>query len=269
MNGVAMNSLVFVCAACLAIVGCAGGSALPPGIAPAALAAQPAGTVRRVIQTFQYELSVNDLSLTESAVSAAATRCGGYLSESSVRHATHWGRWTIRLPVERQQEFLDELPQWGAILSASSTAEDVTSQWTDVEARIAAKKVEESRLLKLLTDATGTLPDVLAVEQHLQRVREEIEQAERRLATLENATTFSTVQLTATEWTTVAWSPTQPLKTQATTVFWQSCLVLMFLVRCAVIALVAVLPWLVTAGVGLTPFWYWRRLRLSRFRQAK
>ena len=160
-----------------------------------------------MIQTFQYELRVTDSALTESAVSAAAGRCGGYLADSSVQRSTHWGRWTIRLPVERQQEFLDEVPQWGAILSASSTAEDVTSQWIDVEARVAAKKVEESRLLKLLTDSTGTLTDVLAVEQQLQRVREEIEQAERRRASLVNATTFSTVQLTATEWTTVAWSP--------------------------------------------------------------
>lgn len=264
-----MSWKIVLCAGWLAVVGCAGGSVMPPGIAPAALAAQPAGPVRRVIQTFQYELRVNDLSLTETAVSVAATRCGGYLADSSVHRSTHWGRWTIRLPVERQQEFLDELPQWGAILSASSTAEDVTSQWIDVEARIAAKKVEETRLLQLLTDATGSLPEVLAVEQQLQRVREEIEQAERRHASLENATTFSTVQLTATEWTTVAWSPKQPLTTQAVTVFWQSCLLLTMLVRCAVIVLAAALPWLLTAGAGLTPLWYWRRKQLVRLRQAK
>lgn len=265
----AMSWQLVYCAGCLAVAGCAGGTALPPGIAPAALAAQPAGAVRHVIQTYQYELRVNDLSLTESAVATAATRCGGYLADSSVQRSTHRGRWTIRLPVERQQEFLDELPQWGAILSASSTAEDVTSQWVDVEARITVKKVEESRLLQLLSDSTGTLPDVLAVEQQLQRVREEIEQAERRLATLENATTFSTVQLTATEWTTVAWSPKQPLTTQAVTVFWQSCQLLTMFARGAVIVLAAAIPWLLTAGAGLTPLWYWRQKQRVRLRQAK
>ncbi len=269
MNGAAMCGQIVIFTGCLAVVGCGGGAALPPGLAPAALAAQPTGPLRRVIQTFQYELRVNDLSLTESAVSAAVTRCGGYLAESSVHHSTRWGRWTIRLPVERQREFLEELPQWGAILSASSTAEDVTSQWVDVEARIAAKKVEETRLLQLLSDSTGTLPDVLAVEQQLQRVREEIEQAERRLATLENATTFSTVQLTATEWTTIAWSPKQPLTTQAVTVFWQSCLWLSMLARGAVIVLAAAIPWLLTAGAGLTPLWYWGQKQRVRLRQAK
>lgn len=254
---------------CLALIGCGGTATLPAGVAPAALAGQPAGTPRRVIQTFHYELRVREIAATEAAMTAAAARCGGYVAESSVQRSRDWGRWTIRLPVERQQAFLNELPQWGTVLGASTTGEDVSSQWIDVEARIAAKRVEESRLLKLLTESTGTLPDVLAVEQHLQRVREEIEQAERRRASLENATTFSTVQITATAELSFAWSASQPLAAQATTVFRQSCFALMQLVRFVVIALAALLPWLMLALALVAPWWYRRRVAQARLWQTK
>src|SRR5262249_12843084 len=149
-------------------------------------------TTRRVIDTVFLELRVTDVSETASQLQAAIAKVKGYVADSQLRPTQHSGRWTVRIPQDALDTFLAEAQQWGVVLSSRTTAEDVTEQFIDVEARQKAKRSEEARLLKLLEEQTGTLTDVLAVEQQLHRVREELEQTDGRVRFLEHATRFAT-----------------------------------------------------------------------------
>ena len=80
-------------------------------------------------------------------------------------------------------------------MSLKADAKDVSEQYFDLEARLSNKKVEEVRLLKLLTEATGKLEEVLKVEHELSRVREEVERFQGQLRGLANLTTLTTVTI--------------------------------------------------------------------------
>ena len=248
----------------LFVTGCGAGQAPNAGVAPDAApnVAAPDHPQRRVIDTVFLELRVDDVQTTASQVTAAVSAANGYIADSQVRLSNHTGRWTVRVPSDRLESFLVETRTWGAVLSSRATAEDVTEQFIDVKARQSAKRVEEARLLKLLEEGTGTLADVLAVEQQLQRVREEVESAEGRLRYLEHATTYATVHIDARELIGVSWSSGQPLRSQTSAVFRDSCAVLLLVGRGAVLVVAAMTPWLGVLALFAAPVWWrWRRSR--------
>jgi len=148
----------------LLAMGCAA-QAPPPDARPAVPQEAQAGKpARRVIDTVWLELRVESVQDTASKLQAAVTNAEGYVADSQIRPTQHAARWTVRIPQERLEAFVAAAQQRGVVLSSRTSAEDVTEQFIDHEARQKAKRIEEARLLKLLEEQSGTLSDVLAVE---------------------------------------------------------------------------------------------------------
>ncbi len=74
------------------------------------------------------------------------------------------------------------------------SAEDVTDQFIDIEARLKTKKEVEQRYLALLKEAKR-ITDILEVEEKLRVIREEIESAEGRLKLMNDQVNYSTITL--------------------------------------------------------------------------
>lgn len=234
------------------VVGCGGPGHHNIGMVAAAQAPGAAeGLERKVIETVHLDLRVDSVDVVASQLPAAVKDAKGYVADSHVMQSQHTGEWTVRIPNEELPRFLEVAKSWGVLLSQRATAEDVTEQFIDVTARLSAKRIEEERLLKLLTDGTGNLPDVLAVEKELQRVRQEIEQAQGRVKYLEHATTFATVHVRVQELFGVSWSDGQPLTAQVAATFRSSINVLILMGRGLILVATALTPWLVVTVVPL------------------
>ena len=82
----------------------------------------------------------------------------------------------------------------GNVTSSSRTAENVTSQYTDYEARLSSLYTQEERLLKMLEES-GDLESLIQLEARLSEVRYEIESIERNLRNLDQRLAFSTVTM--------------------------------------------------------------------------
>jgi hypothetical protein len=78
------------------------------------------------------------------------------------------------------------------------TAEDVTEEFVDSQAKLHNLQRTELRLLQHLNQ-TARLSDILLVEREVNRVRGEIEQLQGRLRFLEHRIAFSTITLTLSE----------------------------------------------------------------------
>lgn len=242
--------------AVLLVVGCGGAANHHVGMVAAAQVAEAGqGIERKVIETVHLELRVDSVDVVATQLPTAVATAKGYVADSHVMQSQHIGEWTVRIPNEELPRFLDVAKSWGVLLSQRATAEDVTEQFIDVTARLSAKKVEEERLLKLLTEGTGTLADVLAVEQQLQRVRQEVEQAQGRIKYLEHATTFATVHIRVQELFGVSWSDGQPLTSQIGVVFRSSINVLLLMARGMVLVAIALIPWLIVASLPMALLW--------------
>ena len=123
---------------------------------------------------------------------------------------------TIRVPSERFTEALRQLRALdGDVVSSTVDGKDVTDQFVDLKARLAAKQAEEQRYNALLTRA-GTIDEILKIDAALSNVRTQIEQLQGQVNSIASRTQFSTITMTITPAIlsvvtppTPAWDPTR------------------------------------------------------------
>ncbi|MEG5175030.1 DUF4349 domain-containing protein [Microcoleus sp. B3-D7] len=101
----------------------------------------------------------------------------------------------IRVPQERLETTLEALAKLGTVENRSLTAEDVTNQLVDSEARLRNLRKSEEMVLKIM-QRSGSVGDVLKVSQELSNIRESIERIDAQLKSLRNQVAYSTISLT-------------------------------------------------------------------------
>jgi len=149
-----------------------------------------------VIRSGQANVEVDSLERAVAAVRALAERVGGYVANTTMqtgRNQLRVASLEVKIPAERFDEGLAALSPIGRLESVSVTAEDVGEEFVDVRARMENARRLEARLIDLIATRTGKLADVLAVEQQLARVREEIERYDGRLRYLRAHAALSTL----------------------------------------------------------------------------
>lgn len=157
---------------------------------------------RKIIYQATVSLVVDDFDAANEDIQKLVAQLKGYMGETSVDRTQgeyRTGRWVARIPVDKYPEFLDQIATIGVPERQGQTAQDVTMEYLDLEARIKTKQELEQRILDLLTDRSGKLQDVIAAEKELARVRSEIESMQGRLRYLKNRTSFSTVTIDVRE----------------------------------------------------------------------
>jgi hypothetical protein len=80
----------------------------------------------------------------------------------------------------------------------SINGQDVTEQYTDLEARLRSAQAQEEQYLVIL-DKAVTVQDILAVQQYLQNIRYEIESLQGQIDSLGNQTEYSTISVSLSE----------------------------------------------------------------------
>jgi hypothetical protein len=137
-----------------------------------------------------------------SRIDAIVRQSQGYVEQLTIKGGSGSARTlsaTLRLPADRVEAGLTELRRLGQAKEESQNSLDVTSQYVDLAARLTNARNTEQRLLKLLSERTGNLRDVVEAEREVARVREEIERMEAQRKNLSARVQFATVQLELSE----------------------------------------------------------------------
>lgn len=161
-----------------------------------------AGIDRKIIYDATIELLVEDLDPAADRLITLVESNNAYIAEEEVAGspgAKRTGRWKLRVPVDRFEDFVRGVIGLGELVRNQRTSQDVTTDFYDIEAQIRNKKVEEETILKILEERSGKLEDVLKVQVELSRVRGEIERFEGRLRVLDNLSSLATVNLSLRE----------------------------------------------------------------------
>lgn len=102
----------------------------------------------------------------------------------------------IRIPSENFELLIASIESGGdEIMHKSVQTRDVTEQYTDIETRLANKRGYLKRYKELLGKA-NTIKDILAIEEQIRPLEEEIESQEGRLRYLSDQVAFSTLNMT-------------------------------------------------------------------------
>ena len=115
--------------------------------------------------------------------------------ESGKNYESVYRNITLRVPSASFDRFLTEISQGVKHFDRKEiSAQDVTEEYIDVEARLKTKRILEKRYFELLAKATK-ISEMLEIEKELSAIREEIEAKEGRLKYLKNQVSMSTVNL--------------------------------------------------------------------------
>lgn len=163
------------------------------------VAAKPLQARTQLIRKAQISLSVTSIEKSISAVSQIVKQKQGDLlafqdQKPLKDNSRHTASMEIRVPQEQLEITLDALAELGTIQNRTLTAEDVTTQLVDAEARLRNLRNQESTLLKIM-DRSGSVGDVLKVSNELSKVRQTIEQIDAQLKSLRSQVAYSTITL--------------------------------------------------------------------------
>lgn len=175
----------------------------------------------KIIYSGYVYLETTEFDQTVAELDKAVKEFGGFVQDSNVNGWSHDngdGTFTImdrsayyvvRVPAAKFDAFMSMTEGIGNVTSSSRTAENVTSQYTDYEARLSSLYTQEERLLAML-EKSGDLESLIALEARLSEVRYEIESIERNLRNLDQKLSFSTVTLELQEVESI--TPTAPVQ---------------------------------------------------------
>ncbi|HEX7398581.1 MAG TPA: DUF4349 domain-containing protein [Candidatus Limnocylindrales bacterium] len=168
--------------------------------------AAPDGSGPLIVRTGQMDLQVADLEAAIRSAEAAVTAVGGYVSGSQRSGDADKASASVmfRIPAARWTETLDALRKLGTkVLGEQTSSQEVTAQVVDLGARLANLRVTETALQGIMDKATK-IPDVLAVQEQLTGVRQQIEQLTAQKQTLENQAALASLTVNFTPPPTVA-----------------------------------------------------------------
>ena len=137
----------------------------------------------KIIYTANLTLESKDYDAARAALDAALAEAGGYM-ESSDEYANSGSRrslsLTLRVPQENYESFLAAVAATGNVTYKSQQAEDVTTQYMDIEARLDSLKEQRARLQELKASADN-LSDLLQIESSLSDVQYQLESYQSQL----------------------------------------------------------------------------------------
>ena len=160
-----------------------------------------ASTSPKIIYTANLTLESKDYDTARAALDAALNDAGGYLESSSEYSDVGSSRsvnLTFRVPEENYQGFLDAVAQAGNVTYKSQQADDVTTQYMDVETRLANLEAQRTRLQELQAQADN-LSDLLQIETSLTDVQSQIESWQSQLDWYSNQVQQCTVYVNLNE----------------------------------------------------------------------
>ncbi|VXD18859.1 conserved exported hypothetical protein [Planktothrix serta PCC 8927] len=100
----------------------------------------------------------------------------------------------FRVPQQRLETTLNSLAKLGTVENQMITAEDVSDQLVDFQARLRNLRKSEEMVLKIM-ERSGSVGDVLKAANELSTIRESIERIDAQLRSLQNQVAYSTITL--------------------------------------------------------------------------
>ena len=97
-------------------------------------------TAQKIIYNADINMESTDFDAARDTLLAAVDDCGAWMEYSSLsgdaKDHDRYAYYTVRVPVENYRTFLAAVGEAGSVLDLSETAENITSSYIDVQARL-------------------------------------------------------------------------------------------------------------------------------------
>ena len=174
---------------------------------------------KKVIKNGNLTLKVDNADKSAEKISQIAKDNGGEIFSSNFYENPKnikSGSITVKVPVANLEKTFGELKKVATlVVQESTTGQDVTEEYTDLQSQLKNKQAEESQFVQILGQAQK-IQDILDVTQELSRVRGEIEMLQGRIKFLNSQTDMASIFVSLSEDANItladSWRPLQVAK---------------------------------------------------------
>ncbi len=159
---------------------------------------EPVKIARQIIKTANYRIQVKDVNASSRNANQLAIKHGGYVSDSELTNSSYetTNILTVRVPASQFDSLLDDLGSEAIFTQYKRiNSQDVTEEYVDITTRLKTKIAVRDRYVDILRTKAKTVEDVLAAEEQIRIIQEEIEAKEGRLSYLKDQVGMSTIRL--------------------------------------------------------------------------
>lgn len=152
---------------------------------------------KKIIKDGNISIKVKDVELAKKRLDAIVKTYDAYYENESFENYEYKTSYSlkVRVPSKQFEPFLQASEKGdGEIIAKNINARDVTEEYVDGEIRLTSKKLLRNRYNQLLEKA-GKVDDILAVEENIRTLQEEIESQEGQLKFLDDQVSYSTLEI--------------------------------------------------------------------------
>lgn len=155
------------------------------------LRVEEVGTIDLTVGATRFESTLSkltDIATTDGGLVASTRSHVG----TKANHSYSTGTIVLQVPQHNFAMLVDEVRHSGVATSVVTSANDVTGQYVNLQARISALNVSRAQYLKIMT-RTDSINGILAVQNQLNNIQSQIEQYQAQLNLLNSETTYATL----------------------------------------------------------------------------
>ena len=159
------------------------------------------GVVQKLICTAQLEMETTEFDTAAAALTDLTEQFQGYFENSTVGErgsGYRWAEYTIRIPAEKYQMFLNQAGDVCHETWRNTTQRDVTESYCDTEGRLKTQQIKLERLQALLARAE-LMEDIITIESAISETEWEIEELSGTLRHYDGLVNYATVYISLTE----------------------------------------------------------------------
>ncbi len=152
----------------------------------------------KIIKSAKVRYKVVAVKAATAGIKSITSKFDGYISDLRFQNNLYSieNRFTIKVPAKHFDMLLDSIGTVAEFIEYEHiTTKDVTEEYMDISTRLATKLEVQKRYESILRKKATTVEDILATEEKLRVIQEEIEAAQGRLKYLTNKVSYSTIQI--------------------------------------------------------------------------
>jgi len=152
----------------------------------------------KIIKSATAKYKVKDVKKATAKIKQMATGFDAYISDLRYQNTLYQieNRFTIKVPQSHFDTMMDSIGSIAEFVEYENiTTKDVTEEYVDVRTRLNTKKEVMARYEEILRKKAKTVDEILATEEKMRLIQEEIEAAEGKLKFLSSKVAYSTIQV--------------------------------------------------------------------------
>ncbi|MCL2678211.1 MAG: DUF4349 domain-containing protein [Clostridiales bacterium] len=166
-----------------------------PGNGPP-LTAEQTQFEQKLIRNAKMDIQAKDSVALYDALTAYAGGLGGYVHSNDIKHFTAYSVVTavFKIPPQKLDDFMKFAGDNGEVINSSINTQNITESYYDVQIRLQAKE-ESLKAYSALLDEAKTINEIMNVQNHIDRITEDIEALKGKLKLWDSQVGMATVTL--------------------------------------------------------------------------